>query len=257
MAAVEIQTADNAAVNEVDLTDTFVTAAVRTIAGQQDIALQALEQSPLSFDQIIFADLIADHAAKTDRQVISGTNLNGQVMGVRTIPSVDVTTYTDGSPTVPELYPKLADSFTQIMTTRFLAPEAIFMHPRRWGFMLSALDGASRPLVLAEMGQNPFMMQGERNAEGLVGRSAFGPIFVDPNIPTNLGAGTNEDVIIFTRPSELYLWEGPIRTRVLTEVLSGTLTVRLQVYNYLAFMPHRRPESTSIVSGTGLTAPTF
>jgi hypothetical protein len=32
-----------------------------------------------------------------------------------------------------------------------------------------------------------------------------------------------------------------MRTRVLSEVLSGTLQVRLQVYNYVAFMGNRRP----------------
>ena len=84
----------------------------------------------------------------------------------------------------------------------------------------------------------------------------FGPVYIDPNIPTDQGGGT-EDVIILTRPSELYLWESPVRTRVLQEVGSGNLTVRFQLFNYLAFMPDRRPESTSIVSGTGLIAPTF
>jgi hypothetical protein len=41
------QTADNGAVSETDIVTTSVAAPVRTIAGQQDIALQLLEQSPL------------------------------------------------------------------------------------------------------------------------------------------------------------------------------------------------------------------
>jgi HK97 family phage major capsid protein len=44
--ATGVQTADAAAVVSQDLTDTFVTAPVRTIAGQQDIAQQLLDQSP-------------------------------------------------------------------------------------------------------------------------------------------------------------------------------------------------------------------
>lgn len=257
--ATAIQTADNAAVTETDLADTSVQASVRTLAGQQDISLQALEQSPLSFDQIILADLAGDHATKLDQQVISGTNSSGQVLGIRSISSVDTTAYTDGSPTVAELYPKLADSWNQINTTRYLPPEVIVMHPRRWAWIMAALDSSGRPFaVFQPQGpQNAPFIAGANNAEGFVGTSPFGPIYVDPNIPTNLGAGTNEDVIIFTRPSELYLWEGPVRTRVLTEVLSGNLTVRIQLYSYLAFMPHRRPESTSLVGGTGCVAPTF
>lgn len=257
--AVAIQTADNASVQETDLADTFVTAAVRTLAGQQDMALQLLEQSPLAFDQIVLRDLAGDHATKLDQQVISGTNSSGQVLGIRSISSVDTTAYTDGSPTVPELYPKLADSWNQINTTRYLPPEVIIMHPRRWAWIMAALDSSNRPFSVfqAQGPQNAPFIAGANNAEGFVGTSPFGPIYVDPNIPTNLGAGTNEDVIIFGRPSEYYLWEGAVRTRVLTEVLSGNLTVRVQLYSYLAFMPHRRPESTSLVGGTGCVAPTF
>jgi len=256
---VAIQTADNAAVDETDLADTSVSAGVKTIAGQQDISLQALEQSPLSFDAIILADLAADHAVKTDVQVISGSNASGQVKGIENIASVDTTAYTDASPTVPELYPKIADSYNVIATTRYRVPEAIIMHPRRWAWMLAAVDTANRPLVVTEaMGPNNALASfSSRQAEGgAVGATPFGPIYIDPNIPTTNGGGT-EDIIILTRPSELYLWEGPVRTRVLSEVLSGNLTVRIQLYNYLAFMPDRLPESTSIVSGTGLAAPTF
>ena len=83
------------------------------------------------------------------------------------------------------------------------------------------------------------------------------PVWLDPNIPVNLGAGTNEDRVIFDRPSEQYLFEGPIRTRVLPEVGSGNLTVRLQLYSYAAFIPDRRVESVSIVAGTGLVTPAF
>jgi len=254
-----IQTADNAAISETDLTDTSVQANVKTIAGQQDLSMQAFEQSPIAFDQVILQDLAADHAVKTDVQVISGTDASGQVRGILTIGSVDTTAYTDASPTVPELYPKIADSYNVISTTRYRVPEVVIMHPRRWSWMLAALDSTSRPLVVpaAQGPDNALSGFGGNAAEGFVGTCAFGPIYVDPNIPTNLGTGTDEDVIILTRPSELYLWEGPVRTRILTEVLSANLTVRVQLYNYLAFMPDRWAESTSIVSGTGLVAPTF
>lgn len=258
---VAIQTADNAAVSETDATTDSVQANVKTIAGQQDMAMQLLDQSPIAFDQVIFADLAEDHAVKTDVQVIDGSNASGQVRGILQIPSVDTTAYTDASPTVPELYPKLADSANVIASTRFRPVTAIIMHPRRWYWLLAAVDSANRPLVTmnAQGPQNALMAANDGNpfAEGgPVGMTPFGPVYIDPNIPTDEGGGT-EDVIILTRPQELYLWEGAVRTRVLEEVLSGTLSIRLQLFNYVAFMPHRRPESTSIVSGTGLAAPTF
>lgn len=255
---VAIQTADNAAVSETDLTDTSVTAGVKTIAGQQDLSLQAFEQSPIAFDRVIGADLADDHAVKTNVQVIDGSNSANQVRGILAIPSIDTTAYTDASPTLPELYPKIADSWQQIATTRFRVPEVILMHPRRWAWWESQLGTDNRPLLtIPSQGPNNSLAAIVANmAQGLVGRLPFGPVVTDPSIPTNEGGGT-EDVIILGRPSEYHLWEGSIRTRVLMEVLSGTLTVRIQLYNYVAFMPHRRAESTSIVSGTGLVPPTF
>src|SRR4029079_14441265 len=55
-----VQTADAQSVSSTDMTDTSASAPVRTIAGQQDVALQLLEQSPLQMDEVIFRDLIAD-----------------------------------------------------------------------------------------------------------------------------------------------------------------------------------------------------
>jgi hypothetical protein len=46
-----------------------------------------------------------------------------------------------------------------------------------------------------------------------------------------------------------------MRTRALPEVLSGTLTVRLQVYAYSAFICGRFPAGISKITGTGLAAP--
>jgi hypothetical protein len=44
---------------------------------------------------------------------------------------------------------------------------------------------------------------------------------------------------------------------VLYEVLSGVLTVRIQLYNYAAFMADRYATATSSVTGTGLATPSF
>jgi hypothetical protein len=81
------------------------------------------------------------------------------------------------------------------------------------------------------------------------------PVYVDANIPTNLGAGTNEDVILVLRAADLLLFESVPRLRVLQEVLSGTLAVRFQLYAYSAFMAGRYPAAISTVGGTGLVAP--
>jgi HK97 family phage major capsid protein len=139
----------------------------------------------------------------------------------------------------------------------FRAPDAIVMHSRRWYWLASSLDGQNRPLVTPE-GTSSVTVVATADAtaaEGLVGSIAGIPVFVDANLPVNIGAGTNQDTIIVGRFSSAFLWEGALRTRALYEVLSGTLQVRLQVYNYVAFMPDRYAPAFSFINGTGLIAP--
>lgn len=257
--AVAVQASDNAAVQETDLTTSSVNAPVQTIAGQQDVALQLLEQSPIAFDQLIFQDLTADYALKLDVQVISGTGASGTLEGFLNADTINTVTYTDATPTVPELWPKLADALNQAQTGRRLPAEAIVMHPRRWYWMVAALGSDNRPLItIFPPTYSNSMGVMERNAnEGPVGAIMGLPVFLDPSLPTNLGAGTNEDVILISRFSDSWLFEGALRTRVLPEVLSGTLTVRLQAYAYVAFTAERYPTATSQVTGTGLITPTF
>jgi len=99
-----VQTADAVGVSSTDLTDTSVNAPVRTIAGQQDIAIQLLDQSPVSFDEIVLADLIADYNMKLDVQVVNGSGAAGQVTGILNVAGINAVTYTDATPTLPELW---------------------------------------------------------------------------------------------------------------------------------------------------------
>jgi HK97 family phage major capsid protein len=256
--ATAIQTADNAAVQETDLADTSVQANVKTIAGQQDVAIQLLDQSPINFDEVIFRDLVADYATKVDLQVISGSNGSGQVQGVRGTSGITTVTATSGSDNVGLLFAKIADAVQQIHTTRYMPPTAIVMHPRRWAFFLAARDTSGRPLVVPSgPGQNQIANFGSVAAEQVVGSMHGLPVITDPNLPTNLGASTNQDVIHVLRAEDLWLYESSIRTRVLPEVGSGTLTTRLQVYGYLAFTAGRFPASVAEIGGTALTPPTF
>lgn len=257
--AVAIQNGDNTQVQETDLTDTFINAPVRTVSGQEDLALQLLDQSPVSFDEIVFRDMTADYATKTDVQVIAGSGTNGQVTGTRATANISTVTYDDASPSVAALYSKLADAVQRVHTLRYMPPTVIVMHPRRWAWFLAAADSTGRPLVLPGAGnpQNVIATLGEVGSQGVVGQMHGLPVVTDPSMPTTLGTGTDEDVIHVLRASDLLLYESGIRTRVLPEVGSGTLSVRLQVYGYIAFTAARYPQSVVEIGGTGLAAPAF
>jgi HK97 family phage major capsid protein len=252
--ATGVQTADAGGVQSTDLTDTSVSAPVRTVAGQQDIAIQLLDQSPISFDEVVFADLIADYNQKLDVQVVSGSGAAGQVTGILTVGGINAVTYTDATPTLPELWVPLLQAASQIAKNRKQAGTGVVMTPSMWYWALSQLDTTNRPLIVpGAIALNPMADGGLLESDGPAGVLTYGlPAFMDGNIPSNLGGGANETRVITARWQDLYLWEGSMRSRVLSEVLSGTLQVRLQIYNYVAFMANRRPEAISVISGTGL-----
>jgi HK97 family phage major capsid protein len=255
--ATAVQAADNSAVQETDLADTSVQANVKTIAGQQDVALQLLDQSPFNFDQVVFADLTADYATRVDVQVLNGQNSGGEVKGILAASGVNTVAYTSTTPTVGGLYPKIADAIQKIHTNRFMAPTVIVMHPRRWAWFLATLDSTGRPLVVPN-GQGPNnAIAGFTDvaSQQVVGSLQGLPVVTDPSIPTT--DSTNQDSIIVMRAQDCVLYESALRTRVLPEVGSGTLTVRLQVYGYIAFTAERQPAGITKVTGTGLSTPSF
>lgn len=255
-----IQTADAAAVSSTDLTDTSVSGGVKTIAGQQDVALQLLDQSPIAFDEVIFQDLTRAYNVALDKQVLSGSDGSGQVKGILTMSGTNAVTYTDATPTGPELWPFLMGAISQASYAAGghfdLTSCAFVLHPRRWFWLMGQLDGNSRPLVLPDAypGFNAMGGGSTTMANGRVGTLGGVPVYIDANIPTNTGAGS-VDQIVFIKTDDIYLWESALKVRSLQEVLSGTLQVRLQIYGYLAVIADRLAGAHSVISGTGLAAP--
>lgn len=257
--AVAIQASENAGVQETDPTTADYSITVSTIAGQVDLSRQLYDFSNPGMDEIIMSDLAQDFATKLDIQVLSGSGSAGQQRGIRNIASLNAVTYTQATPTTSTLFPKVADAVQRVAVGVFRYPDAIVMHPVRWATFLGAVDANGRPLVPPEGAYNPIIRNQQNVAEGLVGGLQGLPVYVDPNIPVNLGAGTNQDIIIAARFAEMYLYEeaGGPRTRVFEDVGSGTQTVRISAWGYVGFAGGRYPAAISVISGTGLVAPTF
>lgn len=254
-----IQATQGSGVNISDIATSTVTAPVVTIAGGQIVSMQLLEQSPVNMDGVILQDLAADYAKQLDAQVLYGTGLNGQMKGLLTITTSHAVTYDSTTPSAVGLYAKLADAVQQVHTTRFLAPTHIVMHPRRWAALLASVDGASRPLVVPAAGGrfNALGAFDANVAEGYVGEIMGIPVFVDANVPTNLGTGTNQDRVLVMRAADSYLWESTPRAEALPQTYGANLNVLVRFYNYAAFTAERYGQSVSVIGGTGLVTPTF
>jgi HK97 family phage major capsid protein len=255
------QASENSAVQETNMDDTLLTVNVDTIAGQQDVSRQALErggQPGFSLENIIFQDLVAAYYTKLDNLMINGSGSSGQPLGISQVSGINQTTYTDASPTVAELYPKLADAVQEINSNRFAPATAILMHPRRWGFLTAGVDSSNRPLVLPA-GNNPDNAAGvgDAAAYGQVVGSVLGlPVITDANIRTDLGAGT-EDAIYIAKVDDHILFEDNLFQLKFEETNAGSLTTKMVVYGYAAFASGRYPKGISEIVGTGLIAPTF
>jgi HK97 family phage major capsid protein len=257
---VAAQASENAGVQETDADDTLLTVNVRTYAGQQDVSRQALERSEM-VDTIIYEDLVLAYHTVLDNAALNADGSSGTHLGFRSTSGIATVTYTDASPTAAEAWPKLADAVQQIAAGRFLGATHILMHPRRWGWFTAANDTTGRPLISATAGA-------PMNAMGTYNAPSYGPVGVmqglvvvtDANIPTNLGAGTNEDVIVVYRAPDHMLWEegdGMPRRLRFEETNGGNLTTKLVVYGYSAFTAGRYPLAGATISGSGLVTPTF
>ncbi len=252
--AVAQQATQNTAIQNTDATTNSVTASVVTLAGGQTLAQQLLDQSPINMDEILLEDLASDYAVKADTLVLTNnaTNVVGLTNAAGTNINVTATTITGAG----SVWSKLAEAVATIHTSRYMPPTAIVMHPRRWASYLAAVDTQNRPLIVPDA-MNPLATSDGVISAGRVGTMQGLPVYTDPNIPTNLGAGTNQDPIYVIRQRDIIFYESAPRAEASIQPGFNTLTVNLRFYRYAAIHASRFPKSIAVLNGVGLVAPTF
>jgi HK97 family phage major capsid protein len=262
--SVNLMSTQNTAVPQTDVTTTSISSSVFTVAGGQTISLQLVEQSPLNIDEIVLGDLSAAYAMQLNSLVLAGTGTGGNPTGILTLAGVnaiDCPAPTGGQTLAGQIYKAVANAIQQIHTNRFLPPDTIVMHPRRWASLLSQVDAQGRPLVLpsANSPMNNLANAGEVNSQGYVGTMLGLPVYVDALIPLTYAAdaGTGEDVIIVTRASDLMLWESDIRAEAFQQTYANQMSVFVRLYSYGSFQAGRYPKSVSVITGSALAAPSF
>ena len=254
--ATAVQT-EGAAVQETNMDDTKLDVSIVTVAGQQNVSRQSIERGT-NIDSLVMADLVSAYHTNLDSLFVttSATSLTNVI--------TQVVTYTDASPTVPELYPKMADAIQRIQTNFFAGPNFILMHPRRLAFILASLDDQKRPLAVPVPNFNGQPAIAAGNGAPVYGNSGYTimglPVITDANVITTNGAGANEDVIIFGNSQEAHLFEQgggePMMLRF-EQPKAAELDVTMIVYGYSAFTANRYPNAFSLIGGTGLVTPTF
>ncbi len=255
--AAAVQATEAAGVQETDIDDTLLTVNVRTIAGQQDVSRQAVDRS-VGAETVIVEDLVRRYHTVLDSGIINDNGTSGTHLGIRSTSSIVSVTYTDSSPTPSEAWGPLWDLQQQIESGVYAAATHLVMHPRRWAFFCSAI-GTNQAMV-GFAGVAPLLLGAEQAKDygaGVRGILAGLPVIVDANIPTTVSS--TQDVILGVTASELFLWEQPGSPLLIRaeQVGAGNLLVKLVVYGYSAFTAGRYPGAHGVISGSGLTTPTF
>ena len=243
---------EGSAVQETNMDDTKLDISVQTIAGQQNVSRQAIERGT-GIDSLVMADLVSAYHTKLDALVVAELLAS----------SGQTVTYTDASPTVAELYPKLLDAVQKVQTTFFGGPNAIIMHPRRLAWILAALDSTNRPLAVPTP-NGPMNATATGNGSVVYGNSGYSiaglPVITDANVSVAQGSGTNQDTIYVGNTQELHLWEEgsgePMMLRF-EQPKVAELEVTIVLYGYAAYTANRYPNAFAQINGTGLVTPTF
>lgn len=235
-----------------DLTDAVASSGVVTITGHADVSIQALEQSPAGahLDDVLFADLTAAADAELERQLIAGTGVNGQLLGVQNVTGINSISYT-GSFSATGLYPKLGEAFGAVSDNRRVAPECWCFRGGRWAALATGEDEQKRPLA------TPIDVQSSATVTtNPVGVLLGLPVYLSEGISSTQGTAANQDTVLAVRPSDYLLFESEPHAAVFDEVLSGTMSARIRLHLYVAFIGNRLPSSVSVISGSAMATVT-
>lgn len=249
----DLQANENALVDETDMDDTLLTENVQTAAGQQTVSRQAMDRGA-GIEDVTMRDLQRRYATRLDSTII-----NQATTGLLAVSTDNVFT----TPVTAEgLYPHLLEAMagSEAALLGQAEPDLVVMHSRRWYWLSSELV-STWPLIgqpnIPE--RNSGVNFAERYGSGFRGLLPNGsPVIVDNNIPTNLGGGT-EDAIVIVPSEESFLWEDPDAPQFIRaeQAKAANLGVLLVLYGYFAYTLRRYTGSHQKITGAGLAEPTF
>lgn len=231
-----------------DLVTAAVSSNVCTIGGLLDVSQQLEDQAPAGFDTYAYVDLKRAYNKALEAQLMFGTGVGDQLLGVTNVSGVTSVANAGGSFSDGSFWNNLGSVAAGVGNARLLPPEAWFMAPRRWAWIASSVDGSKRPIA-SPGNAGPFTAL-QAPFEG--GALAVGPVLGFPvyqdGALLNLGAAGN-DIVVACRPSDMMLWESDDKFMVTVNATAGTLQARIVLARYTAFLPHRYPTGIGLLTG--------
>ena len=123
---------DLSAPSNTDLQDVKVTSPVVLLAGQTNVALQLLEQSPpgAHLDTMIWRMLSDAYDEQLETQLLYGTGTGGQLLGVTNVSGITQNAYTTATPAPGEMYAAWGQLVGNVADARRLARRRCWSGPR-------------------------------------------------------------------------------------------------------------------------------
>jgi HK97 family phage major capsid protein len=247
-ASAAVQT-DASAVSNTDLVTTSVTAQVQTVTGRTVASYQAVDLSP-GFDAVIFQDLLFAYNSALGQAALTGAVTNAK--GLLNVASVNTVTYTDASPTLGELWPLALQAPSAIARQAGATADLAVTSPSSWYSFASTVDASHPALAVPGLGNDLSAAADAQTGNGVVGNIAGTPVVIDANMPTNLGAGTNESRLVFLNRAGFDVYESVPRFKVADQSANlANLQSQLICWGYYACVS-RQPKMLTVISGTGM-----
>jgi hypothetical protein len=193
--------------------------------------------------------MVAAVDAAIEESLYTGDGTGGQVVGLLEASDTSGETYTDTSPTLVEGYAKIETLVRDVEEAgAYGGSPVVVMHPRRLSWCRQAAIAEK-----VDLGWSAPPIGGA--TAGWFGGNVA--VITDAAVPTTLGTGTNEDVIVVMRSLDvLDLFASTPRVRVNEGVaVSNKLTATITVSRMVAFSAERLAGAVGMLGGSGLAAP--
>jgi hypothetical protein len=234
--------------------DTLLTENVQTAAGQVTLSRQAIDRGT-GIEEATTGDLFRRYASALDSTIINQASTG--------ITNLAQSTSVTGATTPQQLWPLIyqANSLLEQALVGVASPDYLVMHSRRFNWFVSTL-GSTWPLIggqgVPAQSGGVIPVGGNEYGSGVRAILPSGlKIIVDNNVPTNLGASTNQDEIYVIASPEVHLWEDPDAPVMIRaeQPKAAQLGVLLVLYGYFAYTVRRYTNNPGKLAGTGLVAP--
>ncbi len=228
-----------------DMTFGQISVSVFTAAGLAVVSNQLLQDSNPSIDSLINSDLARRLAILEEVAFINGSG-TGQPRGILNTASVGTVTYTDATPTAGETLDAIIDAIALTQDNKN-EPTDIVLHPKIWTRLIKSRESDGHYTLEASF-------QNRSAQQALPSRTLFGlPVTLSYNVPTNLGAGTNESrIIVGDFKQGLILDRQGIVIDDSSHVYFTTNQTVFRGESRVGFTAGRDPKAFTVIGGTGL-----